>query len=69
LVELLICNQQVGGSSPSDGSKFKFFNMGKLNLNSVPLDDDESPKGRYQKQENKKPKLTDKSKKNKGKGK
>jgi hypothetical protein len=46
-----------------------FFNMGKFNFNGVPLDDDESPKGRYQKQENKKPKLTDKTKKNKGKGK
>jgi hypothetical protein len=69
LVELLICNQQVGGSSPSDGSNLILFNMGKFNLNNLSLNDDESPKKRYEKQESKKPKLTDKTKKNKGKGK
>jgi hypothetical protein len=45
------------------------FNMGKFNLNNLSLNDDESPKKRYEKQESKKPKLTDKTKKNKGKGK
>lgn len=28
LVELLICNQQVGGSSPSGGSKVMWLNKG-----------------------------------------
>jgi hypothetical protein len=41
--------------------------MSKLNLNDIPMDDEDRPKGRQIKKENKQPKLTDKTKKPKGK--
>jgi hypothetical protein len=40
--------------------------MSKFHLNNLPMDDNEEFKGKFQKKENKKPKLTDKTKKNKG---
>ncbi len=41
--------------------------MSKMNLNNIPMDDEDRPKGRQIKKEKKEPKLTDKTKKPKGK--